>query len=679
MRNSIFKQRKAQITIFIILGVIMIISVGIYSYLRSTGVGPLDILQPKSPPVIAFIDACLESTATEAVRTMGNQGGYIEIPPAVRYNPTRHLSLVPGIGGEYSPKIPYWYYEGKTEIPSLKYMEMETEKYIDERLGDCLNNFTNLKEEFIITENSGIKSTVLFTEKETVIGLKYSIDIQTRGADEVTKKEEFLLRLDVPVMKMRELAVEILMKENQMTFFENMTLDLMAAYPPEDIPFTGMELDCNRRQWLLSDVKKKLNEGLEPAVLAIRFKNTDHPPFEGKEDDYRVIHEEVKASQESETFRPIRWPEYIPSDAYDYFQYYFQFTDDDYKDFRVVSSYKSDWGMRLVATPNQYGVLKSGVQDLKSEIMSSIFCINRYHFVYDINYPIMVSVSDPKAFHKTGYAFRFAFPVQIFHNQGDRSLMPATIIEPTEFEMDYCDTQAPQEHTIIARDIQTNAELSKVNLTFRCMTNECPLGVTRTNNRHLQWAGKFPDGCFGPVIFANRSGYLQTEKQYDGSEPFYIDMFPTESVKFEVKRHTVQAPGTPRMLDSDMYAIIQLELYSPPFSVFDVFGSEDIFNRTDTFDMLRADATYLLNVMLMKKISDEEDRMIGGWIGNWTVDMADMLDAKKVIFHVVQQVPTPAKDSVEDLMVVYEIMTNRSKFPEIVPEIIRMDEYTGAE
>ncbi len=676
---SLLKQRKAQITVFIILGVIMIISVGIYSYLRSTGIDPIDILQPKSPPVIAFIDACIESTATEAIRAMGNQGGYINIPPAIRNNPTRYLSLVPGIGGEYTPKIPYWYYEGKTEIPSLRYMEIETERYIDERLGDCLNNFTDLRDEFMITENSGYEPKVVFTEKETVIGLKYSIDIQTRGADEVTKREEFLIRLDVPVKRMRELAIEILEKENQMTFFENMTINLMASYPPEDIPFTGLELDCNRRHWLLSDIKKKLNQGLEPAVLAIRFKNTDHPPFEGDEDDYRLIHEEVKAFQESETYRPIRWPEYVPADAYDYFQYYFQFTEEDYSDFRVVSSYKSDWGMRLVATPNQYGVMKSGVQDLKSQIMSSIFCVNRYHFVYDVAYPVLVSVSDPKAFHKTGYAFRFAFPVQIFHNKGDRSLLPASIIEPTEFEMDYCDTESPQEHTIIVRDIQTNAELSKVNLTFQCLRNECPLGTTRTNNRHLQWSGRFPDGCFGPIIVANRSGYLETAKQYDGREPFYIDMFPTEEVMFAVKRHTVHSPNTARLLDPDMYAIIQLELYDPPLNIFNVFGAEDIFNKKDTFEILRADATYLLNVMLMKKISDDEDRMIGGWVGNWSVDMAEMLDAKKVVFHVPQQVPTPKKDSTEDLIAMYEIMTNRSMFPELVPEIIRMDEYTGEE
>jgi hypothetical protein len=295
--------------------------------------------------------------------------------------------------------------------------------------------------------------------------------------------------------------------------------------------------------------------------------------------------------------------------------------------------------------------------------------------VYDLVYPVMISINDQSAFHKTGYAFRFAFPVQIYHNTPDRTLLPTTIIEPTEYAVDYCSSFSAEEHTIIARDIITNAELSKVNLTFRCITESCVLGVTRTNNRHLQWAGNFPQGCYGPIINANRQGYLEAERQYDGSEPFFIPMYPTQAVRFDVRRHTEDAPGVARFLQPDQYAIIQVELMNPPLSIFDVFGAKDTFNRTDTFDLLRADATYSLNIMLLQKMSKDEDRLIGGWMGNWTVRLEDILDAKKVIFHVPQKFPPPQTDA--EIISVYEIMSNRTRFPEAVPEIIRADEYTG--
>ncbi|MBN1544086.1 hypothetical protein JW898_01335 [Candidatus Woesearchaeota archaeon] len=677
---DVFIGRKAQITVFIIIGIIILFSVGIFSYMKYSGVSPVSILQPKAPPVVEFVDACIERTAVEAIKAMGDQGGYIVIPPGIAYNPTRHVSLVPGVGGEFAPKVPYWYFDGKTEIPSLRYMEVEVEHYIDTNLKYCLDSFSAMRDEYIITELSNYSSSVVFTDRETIIGLDYVIDIQPRGKDETTRREQFVVKLDVPLKRMWELAKEILEAENRMTFYENMTLNIMASHPSEDIPFTGMEFHCGRLQWLLSNIKKKVIYAVEPAVSAVRFKNTDHPPFMAKDDAYRAVHNAVAGWKESEVYKPLVLPKNIPEDSYDYFQYYFQFTenDRDYRAFKVVSSFKEDWGMNLLATPNQYGVLKSGVQDLKSQIMGFL-CLNTYHFVYDLTYPVMVSINDPNALHRTGYVFRFAFPVQIFHNNPDRSLLPTRIIEPTEFALNYCDYYAPEDHTIIARDVVTNAELSKVNLTFRCLREQCILGTTRSDNRHLQWSGKFPDGCAGALIEAYMSGYVLAEKQYDGTEPFYIDMYPTQPVVFDVKRHPENSPDTSKFLAPDMYAILQLDLREPripgSLTVFDVFGQQDIFNRTDTFELLRADAVYDINLMLMQKISKDEDRMIGGWIGNWTVKLGEILDAKKVVFHIPQKVPTPRTD--EEVIAVYELMTNRSLFPDIKPEIIRADEYAG--
>lgn len=669
--------RKAQITVFIIIGIILVLSVGVYTYLRTAGIKPAEIFQPKAPPVVAFIDACIEKTASDALSAMGDQGGYITLPDNIALDPTKHVNLIPGVGGEVSPKVPYWYFEGANQIPSIEYMQVQVETYIDQNLAFCLENYTDLRDEYMITEISGYSADVVFTEQETVIGLSYAVDIQPRGQEEITSVEQFLVRLDIPVRRMWQLANDLLNAENEKTFFENMTMNVMSSHSPEDIPFSGMLFECGRKQWLLSDIKRKTIKAIEPAVTGIRFKNTDHPPFLENDDDYRRVHDAVQDWRESEIRKPLRLPDDIPEDSYEYFQYYFDFTDRNYDDFKVVSTYKKEWGMNMLSTPNQYGVMKSSVQSLQSRIIQMLLCLNTYHFVYDVTYPVMISINDPEAMHNTGYVFRFAFPVQIFHNAPDRTLLPTTIIEPIEFASDVCGFLAPEEHTIRVRDRITNAELSKVNLTFQCLTIACDLGYTRTNNRHLQWSGQFPEGCYAPIITANRSGYLYTEKQHDGTEPFYIDMYPTQTVKFDVKRHTETAPGVARFIEPGMYAIINVESINPPLSVFDVFDSEDRFFTEDTFELLRADATYQLSIMLLKRISEEEDLLVGGWVGNWTVSMEDMLDAEKVVFHIPEKFPTPTTDI--EILGVYGLMTNRTLFPEIVPEIIRSDEYTGEE
>jgi len=111
--------------------------------------------------------------------------------------------------------------------------------------------------------------------------------------------------------------------------------------------------------------------------------------------------------------------------------------------------------------------------------------------------------------------------------------------------------------------------------------------------------------------------------------------------------------------------------------VYHVFGEDERLNASNMFELLRADATYELNIMIFQRMSDNEDRIVGGWIGNWSVRMEDMLDARKIVFHVPQKVPTPQSDS--DMMAVFELMSNRSLMPQAVPEIIRADEYSGEE
>lgn len=698
------KSRKAQVTVFIIIGIIILFSVAIFYYMKNAGLEGPKFFQPKTPPVDAFIQQCLENTAREALVSIGAQGGYLVLPTMIGANPTRYVSLVPGVGGPYIPKVPYWYYEGQTEIPSLEYIEYEIQTYVRQNLDSCIQDFSGLRDEFQIDVYGDYEVNVILGDWDTQVKLDWLIDVTPKGTDETTRKEEFLVKMNVPLGRIWNLAKEILEAENQKGFFETMTIDLMASHPPEDIPFTGLQLHCGQLTWHTSTIKEKLNRALVPAITGIRFRNTNHIPWEDKsEKKYKEIAEvleEYKSRRTLDMSRdasgkithvvPPKLPDDIPSDSYDYFQYNFNFTEEDYKAFKVMSTYKDDWGMKLVGTPNQYGVLKSGIQDLKSQIMSYL-CLNTYHFVYDVVYPVMITIQYPDAFYGEGYTFRYAFPVQIYHNKPDRSLDPARLIEPAEFDLNYCDFYGDEQHEIIARDAVTYAELPRVNLTYNCLRESCNLGYTRTNNRHFIWEGNFPSGCYGPVIIANKSGYLRTEKQYDYETPFYIDMMPTQTLEFEVKRVPENSPDSTFMLEPNMHAIINIEHTDPEISIFQVFDREGHFTQPqnlvmdisaddpeytlpNTIELLRDDATYHLNIMLLERNGDE-DIMIGGWVGNWTVKEWEIKEAQKVVFEVMQKYPKPVNlEDIETMIGVYELMNNHSLHPNVEPKLIRYDD-----
>jgi hypothetical protein len=320
----------------------------------------------------------------------------------------------------------------------------------------------------------------------------------------------------------------------------------------------------------------------------------------------------------------------------------------------------------------------------------SFLCLNTYHFVYDVVYPVTIHISYPDAFFGQGYTFRFAFPVQIFHNQADRNLKPARIIEPIEYDIDPCESYGTEKRQIIVRDSSTYAEISGVNLTFDCIRQQCELGETETNNRHFIWEGYFPSGCYAPVIIAKKDNYLETKKQFDYSEPFYIDMHPTQTVEFQVKRVAENAPQASKFLEPNMHAIVNIEHDDPPLSLYSMFDSEGQFTKPQktvykdvkgidysfptTFDLLREDATYYVNVLLLERLNDQTDIMIGGWVGNWTVKAWEVQDAKKVVFNVMQKYPKPTSmKDLNQMMGVYNLIYNRSAYPDVQPEIIRYD------
>jgi hypothetical protein len=658
--------KRAQITIFIIIGIIILLSTGVYLYVREAGVGLPTILQPKTAPIETFITLCLERTARDALNLIGAQGGFLTLPPAILYNPTRYVDAIPGIGGGLDgPKIPYWYYEGKTQYPHYSYIQREVELYIEQNIGSCIDDFRAFKDEFDIVERSNVTATVLLNEEDTVASIDYAIDVMPKGSEEVTRKDKFIVVMKVKVKKMWRLAGDILKAENENMDFERMTLNFMALHPPSEIPFSGLTFQCGRMLWSVIDIKQKLERDMQGVVAGVRFRQTDHPPFLAPDDEY----EKFRGFLAGDVL-PKQLP---PPDAYDYFQYYFPIgSDNEYPDLIAGAQFKKEWGIRLKVTPSDGVRMQSGVADLKSKILSFL-CMNQYHFVYDVTFPVVISVRDPDAFNGQGFVFRYAFPVNIFHNRGNRDITPAVYFEPVDRVGDYCEVTSGPVREIIVRDKIFRNELSGVELNFNCFTQNCKLGTTKTNNRHLQWSGQLPEGCTGAFIIANKSGYLEAKDQIYAQNPFDMELYPTVPVTFSVRRHQENSPNVARFLGPDEWAIVNINLDDPELSIYTKFGADQNFNNTKTFELVRANkASYEVTVMLLKTVGGE-DMLTGGWIGTWNVTSDELEDAKEVRFHAMQSYPIPDPADTMALVATYELMTNTTGYPDIRPEIIRQD------
>ena len=74
--------KKGQLTVFIILGIVILLvaGLGIYFYSKSTqsisrDLPSIAVVQKEAEPVSSFVTACLEKTLEDASRHIGSRGG----------------------------------------------------------------------------------------------------------------------------------------------------------------------------------------------------------------------------------------------------------------------------------------------------------------------------------------------------------------------------------------------------------------------------------------------------------------------------------------------------------------------------------------------------------------------------------------------------------------------------
>ena len=241
--------RKAQITLFIILGIIILFAVG-FTLLLTQRPGIIKIIPKEEIPVETFTRECVEDVGKLAIQILASQGGYIEIPDDIRLNPRAHLALVPF--GE--PKIPYWYYREQNRVPTIEFMQDQISNYVEANINTCLNDFESFQQQYEITAPANISTRTTIGDQTVLIALNYPVDLKERVGVEIFKLGAVSGEIPVRLGRMHALAKDIMRGENRDVYFENQTMNLMALNP--DIPFSGLLLDCRPKTWRRSEIAK---------------------------------------------------------------------------------------------------------------------------------------------------------------------------------------------------------------------------------------------------------------------------------------------------------------------------------------------------------------------------------------------------------------------------------------
>ncbi len=625
-------KKRGQITVFIIIGIFILAFLGVILYFRHEIAieEPEEVVPEELMPVKLYIEDCLHSTVKDGVAILGMQGGYIYLPDRIRHDPTSYISM----GGA---KVPYWFYRGRSRVPTIPGMEQEIDQYVEENIMGCIADFSALSDSFNITRTGNITVDSSISDNKVVADMEFPLRVRLRGSEGASTMSRFTSELSISMKRVYNLAKEIMVSENNQAFLEKMTIDLMTA--GKDIPFTDILFECGQKQWYLPDIEEDIKNLLYYNIPKIRIKGTDHVPFQEHSSKYELL----RAYTPQDIGKGIT-PEDTPEDAYEYFHFFWDAATRDYKDLRANVNYQKGWSFEIHARPGRGDVLESSWGKGSPQYYLSFLCINAYHFTYDVIYPVEIRVTDPSAFGGEGYTFRYATPVLINHNKPDRSDFPIELYEyPEGIGGEFCDERLDREIAVYAKDKKTMEDIPGVNITFNCMNvYYCGLGKTGFELGVNRLSTRLPSFCSPARLEADHRNYAKTTKTVS-PEATYTDilMTPLKEMNFEVVKRRLTGPDLqqPQQLEPNETAIIHLQTDQlEDFSIFRRYPPEsDDPEKFRSIKLPDDDIKYRLDITLLSR----KGKIIGGFRGNWTVDDSQLKGKSSITFTALEKIPHP--------------------------------------
>ena len=629
--------KRGQVTVFIILGIVLLLGIFLYFYMqeKSATFTPNLVVPEELVPLQRYIDSCVYDTAKDAIIKLGLQSGFVEIPSEIMKQPSSYVKVDP-----YGIVIrPYWYYDTQSRIPTEEFMVSQIKKYVEDNLPRCFDSFRSFKDSFDITAPKH-SAKVTIGDKSVMIELDMPMEITNTKMNKKTNLRYFQAEIPVKLRATYELAKKIMQKENDNELLENVTIDLMTANPK--IPFSGMEFKCGTLRWAIPSIKKELSDMLSVNLARIRVENTAYTPFDAKRENYIEL-----SKYGMKEINEGKYPKIpTPNDAYEFFHYLFDVGNSD-KTLRANFVYRNEYGMDMRAQPSKNGMLRSDL--VSGQDYLKWMCINIYHFVYDVEYPVEVIVNDNSSFGGDGYSFQFAFPVVIRNNAPDRLVRNSMIFETPEYTEGFCEAPGTQTSITVlgTLDGYSDMELPGVTIGFECMSNICQLGETKAEGGHYRLKTTVPGGCFNGYITANKTGYLDTRVQLTGDK-IDIPMKKLKTMKMRVVKHVYQASGATlggaEELAQGEKAVVSLDVVNSSMREFVNFNG-----TTQEISLVEDNANYNIDIVLVKG-----DDVIGGYNqDNYAISFGSVSNGNEIVFHVVEYRPTPIADEDKFAMTSY--------------------------
>jgi hypothetical protein len=409
--------KKGQVTIFIVLGIILVAGIVLYYVFRGGFTGTVSKNFQSAEDAYK---SCITERVKSGIKLLGEQGGYIyteELPfeSGSIYAPSSSQLDFGGAG------VPYWFYVSgnnvvKEQIPTKSQMVSELERFISESMRDC--NFKNFNDDgiFIDVDSGNVEVEIKDNSVEVVLDNNVYFFSEDNTSAVVS---EHKISVASKIGKFYDLAQGIYDTQSRVKFLDNYALDTLTL----NAPTVGFEEGCVPKVFNFANIRQNISDALVENIQFVKISG-----------DY-----------------------YLNSDDY--------FVVDDMKtDESVDFVYFSDWPTKIEI----YGDDVVEPVGLQPGMNALGFCFVEYQLIYDLMFPVLIQVHDDEEF------FQFPVIVMIERNQVRNSTNIGEFVGEEEV---ICKNR---NHDMKIGVSDLNGNPVAATLSYSCLGERCYLGETKS-------------------------------------------------------------------------------------------------------------------------------------------------------------------------------------------------------
>lgn len=526
--RGIFPDSKGQVTIFIIVGILLLFAFAGIMYFTKTftketvtveGEPVIEDVPQAFKPISSYTESCLNQIGKRGLLILGEQGGYV-YPDLVGEYSASDPTNADGIDLE-PLKSPYWHYNVKpNEVNEISFaslkpklyvkddpvmsVEAQLSRFVEEKLDGCLDGYSPFLNQGFEIEILGGEDTkkVTATVGENTVNFLLEMRIKAKKGAAESEMGQFYIKVPLRLKHYYEVASQVAGMETNHSFLELQALDLIAAYsaveqdklPPTEAVIFDL---IPTVYWTEADVKEKFKGLLVSSVPLLRYLGSDnfyryeYQPTSGAVVDLSQLHQKNYDNM----IVPLDFGEKVKVN-FDYFGWpvYFDLNDKGGK-----------------VEPSSYYV--------DPDFFKLPFNSHHYYTTYDVSYPVLITISDSAALGGESYNFVFALEANIRNNElvESEDVLPPPIA--TVGKSMVCDEDKRSTEIIksIVVDSYSKESLEAVQIGFSVPDqDDCIMGQTN-------FTGEFESSY--PAVYGGVGSYMKEE--------YLTNFYPLDTYEFK--------------------------------------------------------------------------------------------------------------------------------------------------